>query len=176
MTIVSTSNVKVGGNIRYQDGQGQHAYLYGSDSSYEYQPNPKFARDHSLAIIAAGDIRYGAYSGKNLEINGALISTTGSVGIEGVESMGDELPPMLIGNPIVLDSFRRFGSVMCNERPVVSLTDADGNVVHGYTSGVSFHDPMLQTTPPPAYPEAPAASLLPCLHHRGHSGESHRGQ
>jgi hypothetical protein len=168
-TLVSEHNVLITGNVRYHDDNGEYAYLNGLDNTLPYDPNPKFTRNHSLGVIAIGDIRYARSCPDKLEINGSLISTNGVVGMEGivvstVAGKIDESSHLsLSGSAVVKTSLRRFGSIMSSKRPVSTLLDNANLVQHGFRTGSSTYDRNNLLNPPPGYPNEEVVMWVPSI-------------
>jgi hypothetical protein len=159
--------VTIEGNLRYVDGHGRYACLNGvTPAAGDYAPNPAFVRNHALVVIAQGDITIalgdpagGAGVPDDFELNGALISTRGRVGISGiaVDGAGEVF---VTGDPSRRDSIRRLGAILSARRPVSALLDPDGALKHGFRSGASLFDAQLLAAPPPACPSEPHPSFL----------------
>ena len=152
LTLVSDGSIEITDHLRYVDGEGDTAYLHGADPSQPYTPNPDFTRNHSLALIAQQNVHYKP-TGQQLEVNAALVAVTGTVSIGGVEINNGE--PVVTGSPAVFQSLRRLGCIMSDQRPVMSVLDANGDVMHGFETGQAQFDAALKITPPPSYPEQP---------------------
>ena len=168
VTLVSEHDVLIRDNVRYLDSDGQYAFLNGSNPDEEYLVNPSFERDHSFGVISKGDVLYALDAPVNLEINGVLISTQGTVGMEGVgiDGNGDIV---VEGDLVVLNSLRRLGSILCFERPVSTVLSETGTVDHGFRSGQGIFDDLLLYYPPPSFPnEAQAMFSYSHRHHKGY--------
>ncbi len=162
VTLVSDSSVKVTDNLVYVDDDGDSAFLNGADPSQDYLPNPDFQRlGHGLGIVAKGDILYSASGPGSFEVNASMISTDGVVGLEGI-SVDDDGNFALDGTVTAtpLESLRRFGSLMSAKRPISSLVDAAGNLLHGFQEGDSEYDGGMMSTPPPGFPSEPMPYYL----------------
>jgi hypothetical protein len=159
LTIVTPSTVTIDGNLRYVDGHGRYACRNGvTPASGDYAPDPDFVRNHALAVIAQGDITFdlgepadGKGVPNDFELNGALISTRGRVGISGIEVDGAGTVSVT-GDASRRDSIRRLGAIVSARRPVSALLHPDGTLSHGFRSGVSLYDAQLLADPPPACP------------------------
>jgi hypothetical protein len=160
LTIVSEETVTIDGNLRYVDGNGRFACLNGTDpAAGPFVPNPAFQRNHALAVIAKGDLSYATSAPTNLEIDAMLISTRGRVGMAGIAVDADGHLEVA-GGAKVLDSLRRFGTVMSSLRPLSTLLESDGAVKHGFRSGASLQDRSLRSAPPPACPNDDRITFL----------------
>jgi len=167
LTIVTPSTVTITGNLRYVDGNGRYACRNGvTPASGDYVPDPAFVRNHALAVIAQGDITFdlrdpadGTGVPNDFELNGALISTRGRVGISGVEVDGSGTVSVT-GDSFRLDSIRRLGTIMSARRPVSAVLQPDGSLRHGFRSGASIWDAQLLADPPPACPTERHPSFL----------------
>jgi len=156
LTLVTDSTVTIKGNMRYIDSNNKYAYLNGTNpSAGDYVPNPAFVRNHSLAVIAAGDITYYMHEDSgvpnNFEINGSLISTTGRVGISNI-TVSSSGSVSVSGDEQKFNSIRRFGTIMSAKRPISTVLKSDGSLRHGFLTGASVYDSNLLTGPPPACP------------------------
>jgi hypothetical protein len=159
-TVVSESSVKITSSIQYVDGNNRYAYLNGTNpANGAYASNPEFERNHAFGIIAKGDIQYGLGAPASLELNGNLISTGGTVAMEGIVLAADGTPSRT-GSASVKTSLRRFGSIMCSKRPVATLLDAASNVSHGFRAGSSVYDDRALNDPPPGFPNEEALAFL----------------
>lgn len=160
VTIVTESTVKITDSLQYVDGNNRYAYLNGTTpAAGAYVANPDFERNHALGIIAKGDINYGLGAPTSLEINANLISTIGTVAMEGI-ALAAGGTPSRTGSASVKTSLRRYGSIMCNQRPVATLLDATSTVSHGFKAGSSIYDIGALSDPPPGFPnEEPLAFL-----------------
>lgn len=160
VTLVTGSSARITGNLRYVDGNGDCAYLNGTNpTAGEYAPNPLFDRNHALGIIALGDINYARTVPTNLEINANLISATGTVAMEGIVLAADGTPSRS-GSAAVKNSLRRFGSIMCLQRPVATLLSNTGTVSHGFKAGSSVYDAGALNDPPPGFPNEETLAFL----------------
>jgi hypothetical protein len=174
VTLVGEHNFLITGNLRYKDSTGQYAYLNGLDDSKPYDPNPKFTRDHALGVMTVGDIRYATTSPDKMEINASLISSNGVVGMDGIvvatvagnltkATGGSGSSLSLSGTAVVKTSLRRFGSVMSSKRPVSTLLDDAGQVLHGFRSGASTFDRNNMLNPPPGFPNEDVVMWVPTM-------------
>ncbi len=159
-TLVADYGVLINDSLQYIDSAGEYAMQHGEDSSKSYDPNPKFQRNHALGIIAKGDIRYSKSCPNHLEINASLISTSGTVGFEGIV-VADDGALSLDGSSVKREGLRRYGSVMCSKRPVATLLDAGGQLLHGFKTGESLYDRNLITNPPAGYPNEEVVMWAP---------------
>jgi hypothetical protein len=165
-TIVTEHDVMITGSIRYKDSSNRFAYKNGLSSSLPYEPDALFSRNHSFGVIAKGDIRYACSAPAIMEINGALISTSGMIGMEGIvlDTSGN---PSLSGGSSIKTSLRRFGTIMAAKRPVSTLLDSANMVIHGFTLGSSAYDDQLMTQIPAGFPDEEIALWQPNLKSEG---------
>lgn len=167
VTVVTESTAKITNHLRYIDAQNDYAYLNGTaPASGDYAANPAFARNHALGVIAKGDIVYGRSAPTSLEINGNFVSTTGTIAMEGIVLDGVGAPTRS-GSASVKTSLRRFGSVMCNKRPVATLLDTNGAVTHGFKAGASAYDQSALNDPPPGFPNEETLAFLETVRFNG---------
>lgn len=160
LSLVTESSLKISGNIQYVDDDGDFAQLNGvNPAAGDYLPNPEFDRNHALGVIAQGDILYARAAPTNLEINAALVSTTGKISMEGI-SIDADGKPSKVGATSLKSSLRRLGSILSAKRPVATLLDNGGTVIHGFQTGSSLYDAGALVDPPPGFP---SEEELQCL-------------
>jgi len=83
LTIVGNEKVRVTGNVRYVDGNGDTAMLNGRDCTQPYERNPDYDGNSKLDVIARGDLLLTRGLPQRAEINATLASLEGRVGIDG---------------------------------------------------------------------------------------------
>lgn len=161
LTIASADHVMIRNNLQYVDAEGDTAYLNGTDPSKPYEPNPDYQNNATLGIISQGDILMQRDVPSNLELNAAMLSIEGRVGIEGL--LLDENGEVTEYNKFKDDwgrnrtgsfsknSIRKLGAVTSARRPADTIVK-DGRVRAGFTIGVSHYDTSLLASPPPLFP------------------------
>ena len=82
LTIVGNEKVRVTGNIRYVDDEGDTAMINGGDYKKSYERNPEYQGSSTLGVIARDDILYTDSLPRKAEINATLMSVNGRVGID----------------------------------------------------------------------------------------------
>jgi len=83
LTIVGNEKVRVTGNIRYVDDEGDTAMINGDDYTKSYERNPEYQGSSTLGVIARDDVLYTDKLPGQAEINATLMSVNGRVGIDG---------------------------------------------------------------------------------------------
>ncbi|MCK6458807.1 MAG: hypothetical protein L6Q95_02805, partial [Planctomycetes bacterium] len=141
LTIVGTEKVRLTGNIRYIDENGETAMLNGDDPNATYSRNPDYEGDSVLGIIAKDDILFTWNMPTNAELNATLLSVEGRVGADRIllDANGDPvsdttsnrkkyMTPEEIAleelydkgsfksKSFVKDSLRRIGGIISNDR------------------------------------------------------------
>ncbi len=93
---------------------------------------------NSLGLIAQGDFLIGYTAPSNLEIDGAIVSQTGSAQIYDFGS--------------VKDTITIFGAVASYGVWTWTWVDGGGNTISGYANTVTVYDANLLYSPPPSFP------------------------
>ncbi len=156
VTLVTEKDLVIRESIRYRDAEGDYAFVQNGEAGQPTKRNPDFLRDHSLGVIAKGDVRYSRDVPESMEINAVLMSTEGTVSFEGIEfdAQGNAT---VSGQARVANCLRRLGSILSFSRPIAAIVDVHGEVSHGFEKGESFYDEAMRFRPPPGFPEEPEA-------------------
>ena len=185
LTIVGNEQIRITGDIRYVDDDGDTVMLNGKDTSETYQRNPDYEGNSVLGIIARDDIEFTWNMPDNAEVNATLMSVEGRVGADGlhVDEAGnvhldsDKLRKKEMNDeeytiedaydksgtyqtkPFIKDSLRRLGGIISNERIVETYIKARGDgtagVGAGFRQGSMRYDFNLMHNPPPNFVELP---------------------
>jgi hypothetical protein len=188
LTLVSTDKVRITGDIRYIDGEGETAMLNGGNPDEPYARNPDYEGNSVLGIIAKDDILFTwEMSGKS-EINGTLLSVEGRVGSdallltpegEAVQDTTNNRKKYMTAEErtlqdlydrgsfttksFVKDSLRRIGGIISDERImetyIKSKSDGTATVAAGFKRGAMRFDFNLLRNPPPFFVEIPRPVL-----------------
>jgi hypothetical protein len=161
LTIGSEGSITITGNLVYRDGSGNPAFFNGVEPWLDYEANPEYAGSAALGLLARSDVLYSRRVPENLEINAAIASLTGRVGIEGVvldesgaviaeNSFVDEYGAPVSGLEFSRNSIRRLGAVTTSRRPVETVV-RDGRITSGFNVGQAVYDNRLLASPPPGY-------------------------
>jgi len=195
VTVVGNEKVRVTGNLRYVDGQGDTAMLNGSDYTQPYVRNEAYDGKSVLGVVARGDVLLTSSMSTQSEINATLLSSTGRVGIDGFQINADGEPVkdwkygltaaqieaenayIYTGTPkstFKYDSLRRIGGLISNDRILETyvLPGAAGTsyVDSGFKRGTMKFDFNLMFNPPPNFVQIPrpvAISIAPVYFVRG---------
>ncbi len=160
LTIATEADMRITGNVQYVDGDGDTAYINGENPALPYRANSNYENDATLGMIARHDVIYGREVPFNFEINGAILSIEGRVGVEGIELDSDgEVTSFnqLVdqwGEPtsgeFVKNSIRRLGGVVTAHRPLDTVVSG-GRMRAGFGVGTSVFDESLINAPPPDF-------------------------
>jgi hypothetical protein len=162
LSLITSGSVRITGDVRYVDADGDSRMLNGGDMSEPYAENPDYEGNSLLAVMADQDILYAKDAPEQLEVNASLISAHGSVSFEGVKvdvSGTDVYTDLATGGDYVKDSLRRLGGIVSRFRPVATYIDEFGHVGAGFENGESIMDDNLilssgTNAPPPFMFEA----------------------
>lgn len=152
MTVVTNETARITGSVQYVDGSGRTRMLNGVNENLPYEPNPDYNGSATLAIMARDDVLYSAALPARTEINGALISTQGTVAFEGLqvaangETVTHQIAPGLTAASYQKESIRRLGGIVSRERPVATYVDGNNNLVAGFRKGRSTMDQAMTFT------------------------------
>jgi hypothetical protein len=185
LTIVGNEQIRITGDIRYVDDEGDTVMLNGKEPSEQYRRNPDYEGDSVLGIIARDDIEFTWNMSNNAEINATLMSAEGRVGADGLfvdadgsvhldsdklrkKEMTDEEYTIEDAydksgtyqtKPFIKDSLRRLGGIISNERIVETYIKSKGDgtavVGAGFKRGSMRYDFNLMHNPPPNFVELP---------------------
>jgi len=179
-TVVSNEKVRVTGNLRYMDDDGDYAMVGGTDYTQAYERNPDYDGHSVLGILARDDVLFTDDMPNQSEINATLMSVEGRVGIDGfaIEGDGDPTKDYMFEmtaeqrkqeeaydrsdyrtRRFRKDSLRRIGGVISNDRILETYIRPDGNgnayVDAGFRRGSMKFDFNLLFNPPPNFVEVP---------------------
>jgi hypothetical protein len=180
VTVVGNEKVRITGNLRYVDDQGDTAMLNGGDYREPYQRNEEYHGDSVLGVIARDDILFTSSMPENAEINATLLSAQGRVGIDGfaITEAGEPTKDYFYGltdaerlkeeaydatsyetRRFRKDSLRRIGGLISNDRILETYirprSDGTSYVDAGFKRGKMRFDFNLMFNPPPNFVEVP---------------------
>jgi len=198
LTVVGNEKVRITGNIRYVDNEGDTAMLNGGDYARPYDRNPAYQGQSILGVIGRDDVLITNGVPTQAEINGSLMSVNGRVGIDGfaIDDAGNPVKPYTTGmtqeekdreyaydqtsyktRTFVKESLRRIGGVISNDRILETFIRprADGTsfVDSGFKRGNMKFDINLLFNPPPNFVQVPRPVLAyyaPVFFVRNHDG------
>jgi glutathione peroxidase-family protein/Tfp pilus assembly protein PilX len=188
LTLVSTDQVRITGDIRYIDESGDTAMLNGSDPTSPYVRNPDYDGNSVLGIIAKDDILFTWEMANDSEINATLLSVDGRVGADALllDSNGDAYPDTTSNRKkymtdeertlqdlydrgsfttksFIKDSLRRIGGIISDDRImetyIKAKADGTATVAAGFKRGAMRFDFNLLRNPPPFFVEIPRPVL-----------------
>jgi glutathione peroxidase-family protein len=180
LTIAGNEMVRVTGNIRYVDDEGDTAMLNGDDWRDPYVRNDAYDGNSVLGIMARDDLLYTSTMPNQSEINATLLSASGRVGIDGfqIDANGEPVKDWTYGlttaeierenayiqtgfthSTFKYDSLRRLGGIISDERiletHVLPRGDGTSYVGSGFKRGSMRFDFNLLYNPPPNFVEVP---------------------
>lgn len=121
----------------------------------------KYTGGDSIGIIAEGDIEVAPYVGAPAEVNAALISQSGSVGIR---RQYRENGAYVTGYPNASQQFTFFGSLATNQEwtwSVMRCSNANSaSCWAGYRYTSTNYDDNLRYSPPPSFPVTSSFDML----------------
>lgn len=158
VTIASGGDIRIRHNIRYRDEKNRTAYLYGTNQTKPYTPNPKYEGDATLGLIARRDIVYARNVPSVLEVNASMVAVTGRVGLEGLQFDADGNITG-IARSFTKNSIRRLGGITSARRPVETWVK-NGKVKSGFRSGASVFDIGVIGHPPPFFLSMPEPTFF----------------
>ncbi|MFQ5668760.1 MAG: hypothetical protein ACE5I7_20360, partial [Candidatus Binatia bacterium] len=188
LTVVGNEKVRVTGNVRYVDSDGNTAMRNGNNYTQPYQRNPNYNGNSVLGVIARDDILMTRNMPRISEINGTLMSVNGRVGIDGfwADSTGELHKDRGSARNAYLtdaqrateraydgtayrtrtfrkDSLRRIGGIVSNNRVMETYirprSDGTSYVDRGFKRGSMKFDISLLFNPPPNFVEIPRPVL-----------------
>ncbi|MEM8882439.1 MAG: hypothetical protein AAGD14_00045 [Planctomycetota bacterium] len=179
-TLVANEKVRITGNLRYVDDDGDRAMSGGSDYTETYTRNTDYDGHSVLGILARDDVLFTNALPNQSEINATLMSVEGRVGIDGfaisaegnpdknwyaglsaaerrIEEAYDQGPYRT--RRFRKDSLRRIGGVISNDRILETYirpsSDGTATVDAGFRRGSMKFDFNLLFNPPPSFVEVP---------------------
>jgi glutathione peroxidase-family protein len=180
VTIVGNEKVRITGNLRYMDDDGDTAMLNGSDYAQSYRRNADYNGDSVLGVIARDDVLFTGSMPDQAEINATLLSAQGRVGIDGfaITEAGEPTKDYYYGltpeeqlkeeaydatsyetRRFRKDSLRRIGGLISNDRILETYirprSDGTSYVDAGFKRGKMRFDFNLMFNPPPNFVEVP---------------------
>jgi hypothetical protein len=189
VTLVSTDKVRVTGDIKYIDDEGDTAMLNGNNPSQPYSRNTEYEGSSVLGIIAKDDVVFTWNMSDAAEINATLMSVEGRVGMDGIwldangepyqdswktrkrllskeeytiEDLYDRTGTYRTRS-FVKESMRRIGGLISNDRIMETYirTRRDGTayVAAGFKRGAMRFDFNMLHNPPPNFVEVPRPVL-----------------
>lgn len=188
MTLVSTDKVRITGDIRYTDANGDTAMLNGNNPAAPYARNTDYEGNSVLGIIAKDDILFTWTMKDQAEINATLLSVEGRVGTdalllkpdgEAVQDTPSNRNKYMTaeertmedlydrGNfttkSFIKDSLRRIGGIISDNRImetyIKAKSDGTATVAAGFKRGAMRFDFNLLRNPPPYFVEVPRPVL-----------------
>jgi hypothetical protein len=196
LTLVGNESVRITGNIRYVDGEGDTAMNNGSDYSQAYTRNEEYEGNSVLGIIARNDILFTESMPSSAEVNATLLAATGRVGIDGfrINESGQPVADPYYGltpeerareeaydqtsydhDRFRKESLRRLGGIISNDRILETFVQPRGDgtsyVDSGFKRGSMRFDFNLLFNPPPNFVEIPrpvVTSIAPVYFVRNH--------
>jgi hypothetical protein len=195
VTVVGNEKVRVTGNLRYVDDEGDNAMLNGGDYTKPYVRNEDYDGKSVLGVVARDDVLLTAGLPTQAEINATLLSATGRVGIDGfqISEAGEPVKDWRYGltsaeiekedayrytgtsnDTFRYESLRRIGGIISNDRILETYvkprSDGTSYVDSGFKRGTMRYDFNLMFNPPPNFVEVPrpvAISIAPVYFVRG---------
>jgi hypothetical protein len=195
VTVVGNEKVRVTGNLRYVDDDGDTAMVNGDDYTQPYKRNEDYDGKSVLGVVARDDVLLTDSLPSQAEINATLLSATGRVGIDGfqIKDDGEPIKDWRYGltsaeiekenayrytgtdnDTFKYESLRRIGGIISNDRIletyVLPRSDGTSYVDAGFKRGTMRYDFNLMFNPPPNFVEVPrpvAISIAPVYFVRG---------
>ena len=180
VTVVGNEKVRVTGNLRYVDDDGDTAMLNGGDYTQPYKRNEAYEGNSVLGVIARDDVLFTSSMPNQAEVNATLLSAQGRVGIDGfaITDSGEPTKDYFYGltaeerkkeeaydrtsyetRRFRKDSFRRIGGLISNDRILETYirprSDGTSYVDAGFKRGSMRFDFNLMFNPPPNFVEVP---------------------
>lgn len=149
MTVVTNQTARITGSVQYVDANNRTRMNNGTNPNLPYEPNPDYNGSSVLAVMARDDVIYSRDLPQQVEINGALITTEGTVAFDGltIATNGETVTHQLASGTTAAtyrkDSLRRLGGIVSKERPVSTYVDGNNNVVAGFSRGRSTMDQSM---------------------------------
>ncbi len=154
LTVVSTGGVTITNSLRYIDEAGEPAYRNGLSTNPDaepYEPNPAYAGNAALGVIADSHILYASGVPSYLEVNGFFFSATGRYGLPGLTFTADGKYVTAYDPTFQKQSCRRYGGIATDLRIVSTVVNGSGLVLSGFKKGKSVYDRRLLSEPPPHF-------------------------
>jgi hypothetical protein len=195
VTVVGNERVRVTGNLRYVDDEGDKAMLNGGDYTKPYTRNEAYDGKSVLGVVARDDVLLTDSLPTQAEINATLLSATGRVGIDGFQIKDDGEPVKdwrygltaaeiekenayrytgTTNYTYKYESLRRIGGIISNDRILETYVKPGSGgtsyVDAGFKRGTMRYDFNLMFNPPPNFVEVPrpvAISIAPVYFVRG---------
>jgi len=183
VTLVGNDKIRLSGDLKYVDAEGDTAMLNGNDYTKPYERNEAYNGDSVLGIIARDDLIFTEEMPTQAEINATLMSATGRVGIDGFtidDATGEPVADPFYGltgdallkeqaydqaggvndpDRFVKASLRRLGGIISNDRILETYIKPRGDgtsyVASGFKRGTMRFDFNLMFNPPPNFVEVP---------------------
>jgi hypothetical protein len=184
-TLIGNEKVRITGNLRYRDADGDPAMENGSDYTKAYVRNADYDGRSTLGVIARDDVLFTHRMPSSAEVNATLMSVQGRVGVEGIglDANGNPTRDTMAGltdaqreieqnynrtsyyvKRFVRDSLRRMGGIISNERIVEtyirSRRDGTAYVNAGFKRGQMRFDLSLIFSPPPNFVQVPRPVVM----------------
>ena len=150
LTIVGAKSIYINSSIQYVDASDKTAYLYGTDSTKPYAPNPDYKGNSCLALIAAENVLISESADNKIEINALMLAKNGHVGIEGYTLLFDG-SVFSYSHGFLKDSVRYLGAIITNERSIDRIVYGS-LVVSGFAASEFVYDGRAGQNPPPYFP------------------------
>jgi glutathione peroxidase-family protein len=195
VTVVGNEKVRVTGNLRYVDSDGDTAMLDGDKFNKPYVRNEAYDGKSVLGVVARDDVLMTDSLPTQAEINATLLSATGRVGIDGfqIQDNGEPIKDWRYGLTAAeietenayrytgttnytfkYESLRRIGGLISNDRILETYvkprSDGTSYVDAGFKRGTMRYDFNLMFNPPPNFVQVPrpvAISIAPVYFMRG---------
>jgi len=180
LTIVGNEKVRITGDIRYVDGEGDPAMLNGDDYTQPYTRNTDYNGKSVLGVIARDDVVFTRSMPSQAEVNATLLSAFGRIGIDGfqIDENGVPVKDVYYGltaeeklkeqaydqtsyrsRTFTKDSLRRLGGIVSNDRIletyIKARRDGTSTVDSGFKRGSMRFDFNLLFNPPPNFVNVP---------------------
>jgi hypothetical protein len=188
LTVVSTDKVRVTGDIRYIDADGDTAMLNGNDPTAPYSRNTDYEGNSVLGVIAKDDVLFTWTMNDKSEINATLLSVEGRVGTDALllDANGEAVQDSVTNRKrymtdaeraledlydrgsfttksFIKESLRRIGGIISDDRImetyIKARADGTATVAAGFKRGAMRYDFNLLHNPPPYFVEVPRPVL-----------------
>jgi hypothetical protein len=198
VTLVGNESMRITGNLRYVDDEGDTAMLNGGDYTQPYVRNEAYDGNSVLGLIAREDILFTDSLPSSAEVNATLLAATGRVGIDGfqIDENGQPVADPYYGltpeertkeeaydrtsydhDRFRKESLRRLGGIISNDRILETFVQPRGDgtsyVDSGFKRGSMRFDFNLLFNPPPNFVEIPrpvVTSIAPVYLMRNYDG------
>ncbi len=180
VTLVGNETVRITGDLRYVDSEGDTAMLDGDKFNQPYVRNEEYDGNSVLGVIAREDILFTDSMSLMAEVNATLLAANGRVGIDGfqINEAGQPVPDPYYGltpeerrkeeaydrtsydhDSFRKESLRRLGGIISNDRILETFVQPRGDgtsyVEAGFKRGSMRFDFNLLFNPPPNFVEVP---------------------